>query len=133
MLWTSWENTHDIRVPVPADVHFDADRYDAELARAAADVSWEQPVDTAARLLAEELAAHTGTEHGARVVIAVTPERTEPARVTVRFGRRGVPSAPGERLVRELLVAGEEPVRELVRRFALRILAEDLGATLGSR
>ncbi|WP_326586209.1 hypothetical protein [Streptomyces sp. NBC_01294] len=56
VLWTSWENTHDNRIPFPTDLHFDAAQYDAELARAGADVSWEEPVDTAARLLAQELA-----------------------------------------------------------------------------
>ncbi|WP_406368948.1 hypothetical protein [Streptomyces sp. NBC_01546] len=129
VLWTSWENTHDNRVPVPSDLHFDAAQYDVELARAGADSSWEAPVDTAARLLAQELANRTGPEHGDRVVLAITPERTEPARVTVRLGRRGVPWAPGEDLVRDLLVTGQEPVQELVRRFVLHITAEGPGDT----
>ncbi|MFF5976994.1 hypothetical protein ACFY7C_36395 [Streptomyces sp. NPDC012769] len=53
----AWENTDDIRVPLPPDSHFDADQYDAELDRFVADHSWEEPVDTAARLLARELVA----------------------------------------------------------------------------
>ncbi|MFD6874371.1 MULTISPECIES: hypothetical protein [unclassified Streptomyces] len=127
VLWTSWENTHDNRIPVPTDLHFDPAQYDAELARAGADVSWEEPVDTAARLLAQELAHRTGPEHGDRIVLAITPERTEPARVTVRLSRRGVPCEPGEDLVRDLLVTGQEPVRELVREFVLRLTAEGPG------
>ncbi|MFE1291181.1 hypothetical protein [Streptomyces sp. NPDC058751] len=124
VLWTSWENTHDTRVPVPAEVHFDAARYDAELTRAGADTSWEEPVDTAARLLAGELADQASPKGADRTVIAVTPERTEPARVTVRLGRRDVPWTPGEVMVRELLVTGQQPLGELVRQFVLRIMAE---------
>ncbi|MFJ9765409.1 hypothetical protein ACIRUY_16475 [Streptomyces erythrochromogenes] len=126
VLWTSWENTHDIRVPLPDDLYFDAAQYDAELARAGADTGWEGPVDTAARLVAGELAARTAREDGDPAVFTVTPERTEPARVTVRLGRRGAPSVQEEVLVRELLVTGDEPVGDLVRRFVLRITAEDL-------
>lgn len=66
-------------------------------------------------------------------MIAVTPKRTEPARVTVRLGRQGVAWAPGEDLVRDLLMTGQEPVRELVRRFALGLTAEDPGNTFGPR
>lgn len=128
MLWTSWENTHDNRVPVPTDLHFDAAQYDAELARASADVSWEQPVDTTARLLVRELADRAGPEHGDRVVLAITPERTEPVRVTVRLGRPGAPWAPGEDSVRELLVT----VQELVRQFVLRLTAEGPGGPRGT-
>lgn len=127
VIWTSWENTHDVRVPVPGDVHFDAAQYDAELARAGADVSWEGPVDTAARLLAGELEGNTDLEDGGHAVIAITPERTEPTRVTVRLGRRGVPWVPEEVLVRELHVTGQEPLGELVRRFVLQITAEASG------
>ncbi|MET9607270.1 hypothetical protein ABZZ17_19670 [Streptomyces sp. NPDC006512] len=133
VLWTSWENTHDNRVPLPTDLHFDAAQYDAELFRASTDVSWEKPVDAAARLLARELADRTGPEHGDRVVLAITPVRTEPARVTVRLGRRGVPWAPGEDVVRDLLVTGQEPARELVRRFVLALTAEDSGNTFSQR
>ncbi|MFE3939049.1 hypothetical protein ACFXPJ_36170, partial [Streptomyces goshikiensis] len=74
VLWTSWENTEDNRDPLPADLHFDAAQYDAELARAGSDVSWEGPVDTAARLLAQELADHTGPEAGDHAVLSITPE-----------------------------------------------------------
>lgn len=35
--WTDWANTGDDRAPLPPEAHFDAARYDAELARAAAE------------------------------------------------------------------------------------------------
>ncbi|MFI1061191.1 hypothetical protein ACH4TC_04770 [Streptomyces spororaveus] len=130
VLWTSWRNTHDNRVPVPADVHFDAAQYDSELARAGADASWEEPVDTAARLLVEELADPTGPQLGDLAVLAITPERTEPTRVTVHLGRRDVPWVPGGAVVRELLVTGQEPVHERVRQFVLRIAAGDAASDL---
>lgn len=77
MLWTSWENTHDNRVPVPTDPHFDAAQYDAELARASADVSWEQPVDTSARLLVRELADRAGPVRSTGTV-SCSPSRRSP-------------------------------------------------------
>ncbi|MER5308723.1 hypothetical protein ABT034_13140 [Streptomyces sp. NPDC002773] len=55
VVWSSLRNTSETRVPVPAEVRFDAAEYDAELARAAADTAWEEPVDTVARLTATEL------------------------------------------------------------------------------
>lgn len=56
VIWDDWRNTSDIHALPPADFHFDLARYEAELARAAADRSWEEPVDTVARLLGETLA-----------------------------------------------------------------------------
>ncbi|MFJ3881222.1 hypothetical protein ACIPW5_27710 [Streptomyces sp. NPDC090077] len=53
VVWSGWENTDDIRVPVPPEAVFDARQYDAELARSVADHGWEEPVDTACRLLAD--------------------------------------------------------------------------------
>ncbi|WP_331742787.1 hypothetical protein OG239_42410 (plasmid) [Streptomyces sp. NBC_00868] len=133
VLWMSWENTNDNRDPLPADLYFDAAQYDAELDRAGADFSWEGPVDTAARLLAEELVDLTGPGAGAHAVLAITPERTDPARVTVRMGRRDAPWTPEEDLVRELLVTGQEPIQELVQQFVLRFTAQDPGDTFGPR
>lgn len=53
VVWT-WENTNDIRVPLPPDSHFDADQYDTELHRFVADHSQEDPADTAARPVGSE-------------------------------------------------------------------------------
>ncbi|MER5565938.1 hypothetical protein ABT083_06935 [Streptomyces goshikiensis] len=133
VLWTSWENTEANRDPLPVDLHFDAAQYDAELARAGSDVSWEGPVDTAARLLAQELADHTGPEAGDHAVLSITPERTDPPRVTVRMRRRDAPRTPGEDLVHELLLTDRKPVQELVQRLVLRITAHDRGDTSGPR
>ncbi|MFJ3784686.1 hypothetical protein [Streptomyces sp. NPDC090093] len=44
VVWT-WENTDDIRVRLPPDSHFDADRYDTELDRFAAAHGGEEPLE----------------------------------------------------------------------------------------
>ncbi|SDM65062.1 hypothetical protein [Allokutzneria albata] len=54
--WYDWENTSD-RAEVPEEFRFDAAQYEAELARAARDRSWEWPARTLARLLQEALRA----------------------------------------------------------------------------
>ncbi len=64
MIWGAWENTSNITA-VPADFRFDSAQYEAELARAAADRSWEEPVDTVARLLEQTLADSGGSNGGA--------------------------------------------------------------------
>ncbi|MFE7775754.1 hypothetical protein ACFU5O_18005 [Streptomyces sp. NPDC057445] len=56
VIWSSWKNTSSINSLPATDFHFDATQYDAELARAAADLSWEQPVDTVARILTRTFA-----------------------------------------------------------------------------
>ncbi|ARE76763.1 hypothetical protein B6R96_24800 [Streptomyces sp. Sge12] len=84
-----------MRVPVPADVHFDAAQYDAELVRAAANVSWEEPVDSIARLLALELAEADCFERWDCDVLSIRPQRAGAPRVEVYFGRRGAAWSPG--------------------------------------
>jgi hypothetical protein len=42
-------------VPIGGGVTFDAEQYDAEVARIAADQSWERPEDTTARLVLEQI------------------------------------------------------------------------------
>ncbi|MFE6854496.1 hypothetical protein ACFVDH_27325, partial [Streptomyces sp. NPDC057674] len=74
-------------------------QYEAELARAAADRSWEEPLDTAARLLEEIL--------------------VDPHAHAQESGERGTSYGY------ELLVIDGEPVEEQVRRCAERILADD--------
>ncbi len=64
VIWDAWENTSDVTA-LPADVCFSADQYEAELARAAADRSWEEPVDTIARLLEQTMRAAAGSSSGA--------------------------------------------------------------------
>ncbi|MER7118224.1 hypothetical protein ACFQL8_20600 [Streptomyces goshikiensis] len=90
-------------------------------------------MDTAARLLAQELADHTGPEAGEHAVLSITPERTDPPRVTVRMRRRDAPRTPGEDLVHELLLTDREPVQELVQRLVLRLTAQDHGDPSGPR
>ncbi|MFE0338552.1 hypothetical protein [Streptomyces sp. NPDC058955] len=128
VVWT-WENTHDIRVPLPPDSHFDADQYDAELDRFVADHSWEEPVDTAARLLARELVARDWyqrwncllPEWGLGISV---DDRGEPPHLTMRFRVEDSYGATSFRRY-SMAVTGDEPVEEQVRRFAERIDGSD--------
>ncbi|TDC61663.1 hypothetical protein E1283_35255, partial [Streptomyces hainanensis] len=54
--WHDWRNTADPAL-VPPELRFPATDYDAELARATADFSWEWPARTLARHLEPALAA----------------------------------------------------------------------------
>ncbi|WP_037884120.1 MULTISPECIES: hypothetical protein [unclassified Streptomyces] len=125
--WTGWENTVDVRVPVPlGDFHFDAARYDAELARAVADDSWEEPVDGVARLLTLALAESDCFERWGCGVNLVLPQwGRRPARVEVHFGPRGAAPAPGSAYVQEVPVACDVPAEEQVRRFIDMVAADD--------
>ncbi|MGW8529307.1 hypothetical protein [Nocardiopsis sp. NPDC055824] len=133
MVWDSWENTSDSSV-VPADLHFDAARYEAELARAAADRSWEEPVDTAARLLGRTLAESRWFERWGCVLTEVSPRREdpglpeelrEPEGVDVGFHRAGETGERMDAYRYTLFVDRDRPVAEQVRRMADLVLAED--------
>ncbi|MEU2548525.1 hypothetical protein ABZ618_24305 [Streptomyces roseolus] len=123
-------------MPLPPDCHFDADRYDAEPARFAADHSWEEPVDTAARLLARELAALDWYRRwnclpppwGLGFPVA---GRGEKARVTMRFRAEDAFLATAYRRF-TLPVTGNEPVEDQVRRFVGRIDTSDPRSTAPS-
>ncbi|WP_153449346.1 hypothetical protein [Streptomyces smaragdinus] len=125
--WVSWENTNDIRVPVPPEVRFDASQYDAELARVVADHSWEEPVDTAARLLAHRIAATDWYKrwdcqpfaHGIRV-----QERGESAEVVMPFVTSQFDEG-GTYRWHVMSVTAQEPVEEQVGRFVEQITATD--------
>lgn len=125
--WVSRENTNGSRAPVPPEVHFDAAQYDAELARVVADHSWEEPVDTAARLLAHRIAATDWYKrwdcqpfvHGIRV-----QERGESAGVVMPFGT-GQFDEGGTYRWHVMSVTAQEPVDEQVRRFVEHITATD--------
>jgi len=133
VIWESWENTSDVTA-VPPDFRFDRAQYEAELARAAADHSWEEPVDTVARLLEQTLAESGWFEHWGCVLTGVAPRREEPGLpeeitsppgVDVHFHHvRGT----GERAdvyQYELLVTTDHSVEEQVGLLADRILADD--------
>ncbi|MFF8828470.1 hypothetical protein [Streptomyces sp. NPDC015131] len=133
VIWDAWENTSNATA-LPADICFDASQYDAELARAAADHSWEQPVDTVARLLEQTLTGSGWFERWSCVLTGVSPRREEPdlpeqlttaEGVDVEF--RHAP-APGERArfyTYALAVAHDRPVEEQVRHLAALVLADD--------
>ncbi len=125
--WVGWENTDDIRAPVPPEVRFDAAQYDAELARVVADHGWEEPVDTAARLLTRRIAATDWYQrwgcrpfvHGIRV-----QERGEAAQVVMPFVT-GQFDESGTYRWHVMSVSAQEPVEEQVRRFVEQITATD--------
>ncbi|MFD6981796.1 hypothetical protein ACFWAX_13975 [Streptomyces sp. NPDC059956] len=132
--WTGWENTDDTRVPVPPEFRFDAARYDAELARVVADHSWEEPVDTAARLLAHQIARSGWLERGGPPSVPQQHQGHGAGR-----GDHGVPVLhdPPVRRTRPdglhvLTVSDREPVEEQVRRFVERITATDPRASVES-
>ncbi|MFB8392686.1 hypothetical protein [Streptomyces yangpuensis] len=124
--WTGWENTEDVRLPVPADVHFDAAAYDAELARAVADLSWEEPVDSVARLMTLELAASGCFQRWGWGVNTAYPLRSqESARVRVHFSPLEAPYSIGSIFVHEIPVSRDVSAEEQVRRFVDMVAADD--------
>ncbi|MCX4962400.1 hypothetical protein [Streptomyces virginiae] len=132
VVWTGWENTEDIRLPVPADVHFGAAAYDAELARAVADLSWEEPVDSVARLMTLELAESGCFERWGCGVNTVYPlRRQESAQVVVHFSPLEAPYSIGSTFVHEVPVSRDVPAEEQVRRFVDMVAADDPRATAG--
>ncbi|MER7174740.1 hypothetical protein [Streptomyces mesophilus] len=125
--WTDWENTSDNRIPVPPEIHFDAAQYDAELARAVNDHSWEEPVDAAARLLAHQIAGSDWFErwncepftYGIRVA-----QRGEAPEVIMSFVTGGF--GPGGVMRWHVMpVSAQKPVEDQVRRFIEQITATD--------
>ncbi|MFD3503585.1 hypothetical protein ACFWWT_14735 [Streptomyces sp. NPDC058676] len=133
VIWDSWENTSNINA-VLTEIRFDAAQYEAELARAAADRDWEEPLDTIARLLEETLADSGWFERWGCVLTGVSPRReepdlpeeiTSPEGVDVEFhqaqGREGRTDYYGY----ELLVTRGQSVEEQVERFAAHILTDD--------
>ncbi|MEU0949122.1 hypothetical protein ABZ379_41565 [Streptomyces canus] len=133
VIWDAWENTSNITA-VPADFRFDSTQYEAELARAAADRSWEEPVDTIARLLEQTLADSGWFERWGCVLTDCRPRREQPGVPEEFTNPQGVDvdfhqvRGPGERtdLYRyELFVTRDHPVEEQVRRLTDRILADD--------
>ncbi|MDN0200243.1 hypothetical protein [Streptomyces sp. S.PNR 29] len=134
VIWDSWENTSDIAAPVPAAFHFDTAQYEAELARAAGDRSWEEPVDTAARLLQQTLADSGWFERWGCVLTSVSPRREEPGLpeelriaegVDVVFHQVQGPGGRTDFYRYELFVTPDRPVEEQVRQLAARILGDD--------
>ncbi|MFB7928329.1 hypothetical protein ACFC4C_04395 [Streptomyces sp. NPDC056039] len=133
VIWDAWENTSDVTA-VPADIRFDAAQYEAELARAAADRSWEEPVDTVARLLEQTLMDSGWFGQWGCVLTGVWPRRAEPDIPEEFTSPEGVDvefhevRAPGERACSygyELFVTHDQPVEEQARQLAARILADD--------
>ncbi|WCD90913.1 hypothetical protein KPP03845_107342 [Streptomyces xanthophaeus] len=125
--WMDWENSNDNRVPAPPEIYFDTAQYDAELARLVADHSWEEPVDTAARMLAHRIADSDWYErwdcqpfpHGISV-----QQRDSSAEVFMPFMTNRSGGATAFRW-HKMPVSALEPVEEQVRRFVEQITATD--------
>lgn len=133
VIWEAWENTSNITA-LPAAFRFDITQYEAELARAAADHSWEEPVDTVARLLEQSLADSGWFERWGCTLKGVWPRReepdmpeelTSPEGVDVQFYQVREPGARIELYGYELFVNHDQSVEEQVRRLADHILADD--------
>ncbi|MFC0598840.1 hypothetical protein [Streptomyces palmae] len=133
VVWDGWENTSDTTA-VPPEFRFDAEQYEAELARAAADRGWEEPVDTVARLLGRTLADSGWFERWGCVLEDVRPRREEPGLpeeltspegVDVVFHQVREADGGTDHYAYELFVARDQSVEEQVRRLADRILADD--------
>ncbi|MCC9155474.1 hypothetical protein LZP81_12780 [Streptomyces parvulus] len=133
VVWDSWENTSDMNA-LPGVIRFDAAQYEAELARAAADRGWEEPVDTVARLLEGAQLDSGWFERWGCVVTAVWPSREEPdtpeelggpGGVEVEFREIGAPGKRPRSYGYELPVTHDRPPEVQARRLAARILADD--------
>jgi hypothetical protein len=133
VIWEDWKNTSNITV-VPADFRFDISQYEAELARAAADRSWEEPVDTVARLLEQTLAGSGWFERWGCSLKGVWPRReepdipeefTNPEGVDVQFHHVRGPGAGTDLYGYELIFIRGLSVEEQVRWLADHILAGD--------
>lgn len=133
MIWDAWENTSNV-IAVPSDFWFDAAQYEAELVRAAADRSWEEPVDTVARLLHQTLADSSWFERWGCVLTNVSPRReepdmpdelTSPEGVDVSFHEVQTSGARARSYWYELFTTHEQPVEEQARQLAARIMADD--------
>ncbi|MFH9295149.1 hypothetical protein [Streptomyces sp. NPDC017520] len=133
VIWDDWENTSNATA-LPADCWFDVAQYEAELARAAADRSWEEPVDTIARLLRQTLADSGWFEQWGCVLTNVSPRReepdmpeefTSPEGVDVSFDEVHASGTAARFHWYDLFTTHEQPVEEQARQLAARILADD--------
>ncbi|MFE4370853.1 hypothetical protein ACFRMN_21920 [Streptomyces sp. NPDC056835] len=128
VIWSHWENTGAGGIVLP-EVRFDSDRYDAELARGAADHSWEQPVDTVARLLEQTLQDSGGFQHWNCALTGVWVRRDRLGQVNVhfRFPRQLDEDTPW--LAFELLLPVSQdhnaPAEEQAGQLATSVLAVD--------
>lgn len=77
-----WDWLHE--VPMRHGVTFNAEQYDAQVARVAADHSWERPQDTTARLVIEGAEAAALADRGRRLSWAAADHR-DPSLFVVSF------------------------------------------------
>ncbi|GLI00590.1 hypothetical protein [Phytohabitans aurantiacus] len=133
VIWEDWKNTSNV-TKIPADVRFDLSQYEAELARAAADRSWEEPVDTVARLLGQTLADSGWFERWGCILDGVWPRRenpdlpeefASPEGVDVYFHQVRESGTGTDDYGYELIFTPDLSIEEQVRRLADHILADD--------
>ncbi|MER7848557.1 hypothetical protein ABTZ03_32000 [Kitasatospora sp. NPDC096077] len=92
VVWNGWRNPVAASVDLP-ELRFDADRYEAELDRAAADHSWEWPARTVARLLEERVHGRTDWLTAWECeLLSVSAWPSEPDRLTVLLLHPGRPA-----------------------------------------
>lgn len=124
VVWNGWRNPDRLDPDLP-EFRFDAERYDAEVARAEQDLSWEWPARTVARLLGGLLsAAPERIERWGFEVRAVSSWK--PGAVDVLFFHplRPVAEAPWLQFRRVLTVTDEDPAVQTAR-FAAELTERD--------
>ncbi|MCX5271065.1 hypothetical protein [Streptomyces virginiae] len=91
-----------------------------------ADLSWEEPVDSVARLMTLELAASGCFQRWGWGVNTVHPLRSQgSAHIEVLFSPLEAPYSVGSTFVHEVAVARDVPAEEQVRRFVDMVAADD--------
>ncbi|MEW1550605.1 hypothetical protein [Streptomyces tsukubensis] len=125
VVWSSWENSDNDRAALPVEVHFDAVRYDAALARVVEDTDWEEPLDTVARLMQQEFMDNGWFERWGCVLSGTAPRRRSGTySVGVHFShRRG--QSPARFFFYELPVDARQPAAEQARRHLATIMSGD--------
>ncbi|MGW2397349.1 hypothetical protein ACWCYY_12420 [Kitasatospora sp. NPDC001664] len=125
VLWHSWRDRNGPAPELP-DFRFDARRYDAEVARAEQDHSWEWPARTTARLLGERLRADAAALERWRFGL-ISASSWRPGTVDVLLGHptaRASGSAPWLQFRKELIVTDEDPAVQAAR-FARELTEHD--------
>ncbi|WP_424215293.1 hypothetical protein ACN20G_26300 [Streptomyces sp. BI20] len=128
VIWSDWENLGDTEITLP-ELRFDATRYDAELARCAADHTWEQPVDTTARLLEQAVkdADALAPWDCALTGVHVRRDRLDRVHANFRYPRQWDGDGPWLHfeLALPLDDPSDPPIEQRVRDLANRLLDGD--------
>lgn len=126
VIWDQWRDPENQALDLPP-LRFDADQYDAEVARAEQDHSWEWPARTVARLLADRL--HAEPERLARWQCElnwVSAWSWERERAIIAFWHPGRPAGnqPWLQFRMQLAVTNDDPAAQAAR-FADELTVTD--------